>query len=288
MPGGVTALSWSNAGKLAVSAGGFVVFVDERGHRSSHKQAECRPVKDLAWQGEDRVIRQCAGTSASVAWHTPTGEAQLVEGVPQGARVVAAEDWVLTSSYGHGVHRIENSDSQNILETYVLNDSAVDVELHRNGTRAFLLEQSGTVLSLGRQGEPIAHWMRNGARGIAISPTEDEVVVTTRPTVARVSLINEERWQLTTPSRPTDVAWSDNGDLVAIGMLNGHTWVVDADTGKRLAELVGHNERVAAVAFSPDGDTLATGSWDRSIRLWDANAFRNPPAELAISRRYGW
>jgi len=42
----------------------------------------------------------------------------------------------------------------------------------------------------------------------------------------------------------------------------------DVATGQQLRQFQGHTYRVSSVSFSPDGQTLASGSWDGVLRLW--------------------
>ena len=49
---------------------------------------------------------------------------------------------------------------------------------------------------------------------------------------------------------------------------------LDPATSQQVAELRGHTDYVHAVAFSPDGTRLVSGSGDATVRIWDTLAVK--------------
>lgn len=68
--------------------------------------------------------------------------------------------------------------------------------------------------------------------------------------------------------------YSPDGKILAINW-NTEVWLQEAFTGRQLTTLKGHKEYVTCIAFSPEGNSIATGSADKTARLWDVKTGEN-------------
>ena len=106
--------------------------------------------------------------------------------------------------------------------------------------------------------------------------------------------VESSRLLLRFPEQPQPVetvAFSPDGKTIAFESQEGNgrdpfapgiinIW--DVATGKELRRMVGHQSRVSSLVFSADGKLLASGSWDKTVKLWDVSSgqqIRNFPAE---------
>ena len=73
--------------------------------------------------------------------------------------------------------------------------------------------------------------------------------------------------------RMNEIAYSPDGTRLAVAGGIG-IWLYDTQTGEALDLLTGHTSLVYSVSFSPDGQSLASGSRNGTVRIWDVNTGR--------------
>ena len=119
-------------------------------------------------------------------------------------------------------------------------------------------------------------------------------------TISRLDIEKGERDVTTLEGQPDSLGhiievYTFRHDRVAGGKRDGKIRLWDATTGKKLTTLSGHavenqdpslDTHVLALAFSPDGTRLASGSTDTTVRLWNTATPNDAP--ITLREHTGW
>jgi WD40 repeat protein len=109
---------------------------------------------------------------------------------------------------------------------------------------------------------------------VSFSPDGRQIVTASEDTTARIWNVASPEMAFLKDHGPVyNAAFSSDGSrLVTSSDCAAVVW--DAETGKRLAELLGHDGNVIWAAFSLNGRRIVTNSSDKTVRVWNADTGR--------------
>jgi WD40 repeat protein len=68
--------------------------------------------------------------------------------------------------------------------------------------------------------------------------------------------------------RIRSIAVTNDSSKVFLGLHNGIILSIDPERPKEVLEMTGHSDIVTSLAIDPSNTYLASGSWDRSVKVW--------------------
>jgi WD40 repeat protein len=216
-----------------------------------------------------KEVRQNPGqdTGAMTLLYSPDGKTLAVKGMTPGVRLYDPETGKLRRQIG------ESADP-NLMVFMGMGSLGRDVafspdgkQIATSGGSTIRLWETATGKEVGSEG---GH--RGSVTSLVIAPGGELVASKGTDNTIRLweAATGKERSRFGVHEGTTCVALAPDGQLAALGNPDGSIRLYETATGKELHKLKMHANGVGAVAFAPDGKTVASrGAADNFIRLHD-------------------
>jgi len=162
---------------------------------------------------------------------------------------------------------------------------------------------NGKGIISGGKNKKIFYWIENTSKeiycgehkinSIAVNPHQDTFIVGND--IGELILINYTNPQNKSiiykdeKQNPiTSINYNMQGNLLAVSFENGRIDLWDILKNKILFSLHGHNARVNALRFNKESTRLVSGSFDKTVRIWDLTKTSELPIVLKDHQDWVW
>ncbi len=212
-----------------------------------------RAVLAVAWSTNGQWIATGSKDRTARLWNVRTGAGQQTLAGHQGSVQAVAfspDGSLLATGSADGTARLWSVASGQCLRT--------------------LTNHTGSVLSLAFS--PDGNWLATGSTDLSARLWDTR---TGRPIHALSGHINGVTSVAFSPDGQRLLTAASGTDLYANTTRDMRVFFWDVASGRQLLTMPAHDNAVYAVAFSPDGRRMATGSGDNTARIWTAFPWRS-------------